>query len=227
MFFLSRRALLQGSAATAISALGTRRTSAAPATLNIAQGAEIDTLDPATFVTFATRSILKHIYTSLVDREGHPLLATSWKLLNDTTWQFELRKGVRFHNSEPLDAEAVKATFDRMRDPATKSTRGRDLEQIKEFQVVNASTLNVLTKAPYAPLLSRLADVQIVPPGATKQLAEKFGRMPVGSGAYRFERWAPRRAGISRTSNSPKRSAASSSGSVSTPRWRRWKAAPG
>src|SRR5262249_6636855 len=58
-----------------------------------------------------------------------------------------------------------------------------------EFQVINSQTVNVVTKAPYAPLLSRLADVQIVPPGATKQLAERFGRAPVGSGPYRFERW--------------------------------------
>ena len=53
---------------------------------------------------------------------------TSWKIVNDTTWEFKLRKGVKFHNGEPFTAASVKATIDYALDPATKTPlRGRRL----------------------------------------------------------------------------------------------------
>ena len=69
-----------------------------------------------------------HIHQTLVypDLEGNtqPVLAESWSVSEDKlTWTFKLRKGVAFHDGTPFNAEAVKYTFDRIKDPAIGSPR--------------------------------------------------------------------------------------------------------
>ena len=75
-----------------------------------------------TIVDWTTNNMLEHIYDRLLDRDAKtfkpkPMLATSWKIVNDTTWEFKLRKGVKFHNGEPFTAASVKATIDYALDP--------------------------------------------------------------------------------------------------------------
>src|SRR4030095_15577056 len=86
-------------------------------------GAEPRTLLGVTIVDWTTNNMLEHIYDRLLDRDPKtykpvPMLATSWKIVNDTTWEFALRKGVKFHNGEAFTAHAVKATLDYALDPA-------------------------------------------------------------------------------------------------------------
>ncbi len=50
-------------------------------------------------------------------------LAESWRLVNDTTWQFKLRRNVKFHNGEPFDAAAVKFSIERMLNPQAGRAR--------------------------------------------------------------------------------------------------------
>ena len=59
-------------------------------------------------VDWTTNNMLEHIYDRLLDRDSKtfkpkPMLATEWKIVNDTTWEFKLRKGVKFHNGEPFN----------------------------------------------------------------------------------------------------------------------------
>ncbi len=79
-----------------------------------------------TIVDWTTNNMLEHIYDRLLDRDAKtfkpkPMLATSWKIVNDTTWEFKLRQNVKFHNGEPFTAASVKATIDYALDPANKS----------------------------------------------------------------------------------------------------------
>ena len=60
-----------------------------------------------------------HRHTKL---EYEPSLATSWKALNDTTWEFKLRKGVKFHNGDPLTAEDVKFSVERVTEPGKEKS---------------------------------------------------------------------------------------------------------
>ena len=83
----------------------------------VALGAEPRTMLAVTIVDWTTNNMLEHIYDRLLDRDPKtlkpkPMLATGWKIVNDTTWEFALRQGVKFHNGEPFNAQSVKATLE-------------------------------------------------------------------------------------------------------------------
>ena len=70
------------------------------------------TLDPHGRNETTTTTVQRHVYENLIGYDENvkivPELAESWKLIDDNTWEFKLRKGVKFHNGEPLNGEAVK-----------------------------------------------------------------------------------------------------------------------
>src|SRR5262249_54032146 len=81
-------------------------------------------LDPQIHSGTAAESQLRNCYDCLVQiskdlKTVEPQLATEWKRINPTTMQFKLREGVRFHNGEELDGEAVKFSNDQPINPAT------------------------------------------------------------------------------------------------------------
>ena len=173
-------------------------TAAAPAkdTIVIAQGTDAISLDPVKHTTFTTQNVLWHIYEPLVTRDAKtgaylPMLATEWKVVNPTTWEFKLRSGVKFHNGDPLTAEDVKFSFDRAIDPETKNPTRANLTQIDKIEVVDPQTVRFVTKGPNPVLLFRLSENSfssvIVPSkyvkaGGPDILATK----PVGTGPYKF-----------------------------------------
>src|SRR5712691_9286427 len=123
-------------------------------------GAEPRTMLAVTIVDWTTNNMLEHIYDRLLDRDPRtfkpkPMLAESWRIVNDTTWEFKLRKGVRFHNGEPFTAHAVKATIDYALDPANKThfTAAAYWGLVREVQVVDDSTVRFLTKQPWPNLI--------------------------------------------------------------------------
>src|SRR5690349_6924247 len=90
---------------------------AAGGTVTVAQGAEPATLDPFQEISRTGYNVTLHIYDPLFMRNDAgkivPMLATGYKVVTPTRWEFTLRKGVKFHNGEPFDAAAVKFTIDR------------------------------------------------------------------------------------------------------------------
>ena len=79
------------------------------------------------------------LFDSLVGRDRDnrivPELAESWRLVNDTTWQLKLRRGVVFHNGEPFNAEAVRFTVERVLDPNQKSPNRANISEIARIEV--------------------------------------------------------------------------------------------
>jgi peptide/nickel transport system substrate-binding protein len=162
-------------------------------------GAEPRTLLGTTIVDWTTNNMLEHIYDRLLDRDARtlkpkPMLATGWKVINDTTWEFTLRQGVKFHNGEPFTAQSVKATIDYVLDPASKSHYASSSywKPVKEVQVVNDFTVRFVTDKPYPSLIDHasLTDLLVMPAKALKELgAQKLAEHPIGTGPFRFVEW--------------------------------------
>src|SRR6266581_2732437 len=118
-------------------------------------GAEPRTMLAVTIVDWTTNSQLEHIYDRLLDRDARtlkpkPMLATGWKIVNDTTWEFTLRQGVKFHNGEPFNAQSVKATLEYALDPASKSHYAASSywKPVKEVQIVFVFIVRPTTEKP-------------------------------------------------------------------------------
>ena len=134
-------------------------------TLTVALVSLADTLDP--HMHFERVGILVNInmFDSLLHRnaklEFEGSLATSWKALNDTTWEFKLRKGVKFHNGATMTAEDVKYSFDRVLEPGKEkkqSPQYGNIRAIKEVRIVNPDTIHLVTDKPF-PGLTVIDDV--------------------------------------------------------------------
>ena len=164
-------------------------------TLVIAQGVDPTTLDPMDHLETPALNLCLNIYDTLLQRDANikiePLLAESYKLVNDLTWEFKLRKGVKFHNGEDFNAAAVKFNLERLGDPKNKLKQVFLVGVLDRVDIVDDYTVRVVTKKPY-PIL----DAQLCVYGgmiAPKYLQEKGPQHvainPVGTGPYRFVRW--------------------------------------
>jgi peptide/nickel transport system substrate-binding protein len=136
------------------------------------------------------------IYEGLVKQDENmeikPSLATEWKKVDDLTWEFKLRKGVKFTDGADFTADAVKKTIERVQAKETASPRANLFAMIKEIKVVDDYTLQLITAYPYAPLLANLAHYSagIISPKAIESGAN-IGQNPVGTGPFKLKEWKP------------------------------------
>lgn len=199
-------ALLGGGAASLLSACGSDanggggRGGGGGGQLAIGLFAEPDSLDPATMRLIPSYQVATSIYDQLLWKlEGRPAddfvpgLATSYTVSPDgKTYTFKLRQGVTFHDGTPFNASAVKATFDRIIVPATKSVSAKaSLGPYKSSTVVDDYTVQVNFSAPNGGFLNNVASplLAIVSPSAAQKQGAQFGHHPVGTGPFKFSSW--------------------------------------
>ena len=160
----------------------------------IGRAVSTQAMDPGFLREAAT--IVDNIFDTLVLRDKEmklvPGLAVSWKALDDVTWQFKLREGVKFHNGEPFNSQAVKFTIDRVLDPKAKAPTISYIRTIDHVTVVDDYTVNVVTKKPDPLVPTRMSryPTYIVPPAYIAKVGkDAFAQKPVGTGPYKFGEW--------------------------------------
>lgn len=156
------------------------------------------TLDPHgmndTATTNATSQLFDRLTEYAPDGSVVASLATEWNVVDDTTWEFKLREGVKFHDGTDFTAEAVKMSIDRILDPEFASPRAVVLNMIEEVVIVDDYTVQFKTKFPFAPLPAHLAHNagSIIAPSAMTQEKDggtKVDENPVGTGPFKFVSW--------------------------------------
>ena len=171
---------------------------AAAADLKIGLSADVSSLDPHYLNIAPNINLSSHLFDTLVlvDPNGKlvPGLATSWRTVDDTTWEFKLRRGVKFHDGSELTADDVlfslerPATLTASPGPFTSYTR-----QIVDKKAVDPYTVQLKTATPYGPLPLDMSSIFIVSKKAAQNAAtEDFnsGRALVGTGPFKFASFA-------------------------------------
>ena len=187
------RALRATTFAFAIVAAGT----VAAQELKIAVAADVTSADPHFFNLFPNNNIAEHIFDKLVqmdpDSKMIPGLATSWKTVDDKTWEFKLRKGVKFHDGSELTAEDVVYSIDRV--PNVPNSPGPFTAYTKAIigkEIVDPYTIRFKYAAPYPLAPNDLSTIYIVSKKvATGATTEDFnsGKAAIGSGRYKLARY--------------------------------------
>ena len=184
--------------ATAVPAPG-----AAPGATNravVLQSSDPTSLDPHNHRETPTGNVARHLYDPLVFRDPRtptrfvPVLATNWWQVNETTFEFTLKPGVRFANGEPFNAEAVKFNIDRVlgRSGEKAPLNAYAFTTLRGAEVVDELTVRITTKAPDPVLLSRLSTLYIVPPRLTREQGrDGLQRNPAGTGPYLLKSFVP------------------------------------
>lgn len=157
----------------------------------VSETADANTLDPKFLTGRQTQNVLRLMFDSLYHRDNDmkivPWLATSYENPDQLTWRFHLRKGVKFHNGNDFKANDVKFTLRRLVENDATSDAKKLVEKV---EVVDDYTVDIVTKQPYAALMTRVVLWHMTDEEYFKEVgAEGFGKKPVGTGPFKFVEW--------------------------------------
>ena len=155
----------------------------------IAVTTEPSTLDAQVVNDRSSRVVTGNINEALLfrgsDAQLGPGLAIDWRNVDETTWEFTLRPGVTFHDGSPFNGEAAAYSVNRMVAEDFETQRGSYIRGIVGAEVVDDSTIRVLTDGANSILPLQMAQVPMVPLGA----GDEQNEVPIGTGPYRFAEW--------------------------------------
>ncbi len=172
---------------------------AVPRQLRVAVGIDADRLDPAEQTTTTIANIVDYMFETLVDlhpttQKIVPKLATRWQISPDgLTYTFTLRRGVRFHDGTPLNAEAVKFSLERLKDPKVAMALRFLVQPVQSVEAVGEDAVRIRLNKVTPTFLADLSTTQfaIVSPAAVQRAGDRWRSAPVGGGTgpYVFKEW--------------------------------------
>ena len=145
---------------------------------------------------FSSNEVLDLLFLRLhrVDHKTgkmRPLLAESWEFSEDLrSITYYLRKDVKWWDGEPVTADDILYTYEKMRDPETNFPNVNSLRFIKEVEVLHPHAIKFVCERVYADILTD-TDIMPVPKHLHAEQGADFARNPVGNGPYRIEEWVP------------------------------------
>lgn len=161
-------------------------------TLVVAISQDIQSFDPFAVNEVAGESIVRALFDNLLERnfEGQlvPGLATDYTIIDNQTIEFELRRGVRFHNGEVFDADSVQFSVARLLDPEANYPNAGQFNAIDQVEIVDDFTVRLHLSRPDVSIFDKLtAQLVMVPPDYYAEVgAQGFAAQPIGTGPFRF-----------------------------------------
>lgn len=155
----------------------------------------IESLDPHYVDLWQQITIYSNIFNGIVkineDREIVGDIAKDWTLPDETTYEFELHEGVTFHNGDPLDADAVKWSLERLMSAEDSPHVGK-LDSVESVEAPDEHTLRINLEEPTAPFITFLTRSAgragtIVNKTAVEENPDEYAQYPVGSGPFKLE----------------------------------------
>ncbi|MEQ8898965.1 MAG: ABC transporter substrate-binding protein [Roseovarius sp.] len=156
-------------------------------------------VDPHYLYVSTNTAYARHVFGKLLDRDENaqikPDLAVSWENLDELTWEFKLREGVKFHDGSDFDAEDVVFSFNRVPNvPNNPASYESNTNMIDTIEAKDPMTVVIKTKDPYPLLLRRISGVSIVSSevvegGTTADFTS--GKIAIGTGPYKFSEYVP------------------------------------
>lgn len=170
--------------------------------LTIGVRSEAASMDPHWTQLSGDTQVQEHIFERLVGLSSTsqpiPGLAVSWEPIDETTWEFKLREGVKWHDGEDFTADDVIFTYDRLRggvsgapaSPAFQLEKGG-----KQWSKVDDYTVHITTDGPYPTMAEDLAMLPIIAEHAASGVEPSVdfntGQAAIGTGPYMFEEYSP------------------------------------
>ena len=165
-------------------------------TLDIAVDSSPAGLDPHLVTAFSSvivigDTIYEGLTTIAEDLSVQPGLATGWDISDDgLSYTFSLASGVTFHDGSAMTAEDVAASLRRVQNEEMASPLASRISPITGINVIDDATVELSLDAPFAPILTSLAGIAIVP-AEMETDKESLQMTPVGTGPFMFEEWVP------------------------------------
>jgi peptide/nickel transport system substrate-binding protein len=142
-------------------------------------------LSPDYITVWVTKNINDFLVQYDANMELQLSVAKRLDRIDDTTYEFEIQPGVLFHNGREVKAEDVKFSLDYIMDPDSGSSTASYFTSLDSVEVTGDYTGTIYLKEPYAPFVSRLTMVPIIP----QESIDTIKTAPVGCGPFMFQAW--------------------------------------
>lgn len=172
--------------------------SAWAAELRVGLKLEPSSIDPHYHNLSPNNAFARHLFDRLVHTDEKqrlkPGLAISWKPITDTTWEFKLRRGVKFHDGSPFTADDVLFTFERAPNVEASPSSFALYTKGKKLTKIDDHTIHITTERPYPLMPNDVSIINII----SKKHGEgaktgdyNSGKAAIGTGPYKFVEWVP------------------------------------
>ncbi len=166
--------------------------------LKIGLAAEPSAMDPHFHNLTPNSALLSHIFERLVETDPSnkliPGLAESWKIVNDTTWEFKLRPNVKWHDGTPFTADDVVFTFERAPNVPNSPSSFAAAVKGKTIKKIDDLTIEISTAAPHPLMPNDLSNLLIISKkngDGAKTEDYNSGKAAIGTGAYKYTQFVP------------------------------------
>lgn len=169
------------------------------ADLTIGFADPVSSVDPQLNNHAGDRSLALHLWDSIINsRDGsrlEPALASSWKALDERTWEFKLRDDVKWHDGTPFTADDIVFSFQRANKvPGSVASYAGALRTVESVEAPDPHTVLVKTNVPNPKLPLDIASIYVVSKHAGEKAGTEdynSGKAAIGTGPYTFVSYTP------------------------------------